>query len=233
MAKLQSLNLMVLLKLKNLVKSVSSSNLPIPRSNIKFSSERFLELIRLYGHPATLDLKDSFIDGVTPLVEMEDILDNSKVTFENLTEEFSINDLIFVNYSEHLVTNLGTKETYNISLNLEQLMVTETEYHDFEDIINKMIEDKRIKVQSKKRERDSIFKTHWGSSLKYVDAKINFSEEEWKLIIEENFKDREDKNHIDKWIAAETLDKHDILKIKKHKKTSEEKHEDWEKDNED
>ncbi len=218
---------------ENLVRVVGIGELPIPRGNIKFSSERFLELIRIYGHPATLDLKDSFIDGVTPLIEMEETLDNSTVTFENLTEKFSINDLIFVDYSEHIVTNLGTKEVYNISLNLEQLMVTETEYHDFENIINKMIEEKRIKVHSKKRERDSIFKTHWGSSLKYVDAKMNFSEEEWKLILDENFKDREDKNYIDKWIVAETLKNHDILKIKENKKTSEEKNEDWEKDNDD
>lgn len=194
-------------------KAHQDCKLPHRLTNFIKSNDEFLELIRCYGFPESLSEKDKFNDGSMPEVRMRELMEDSEIKFDDVNDEL-LENLLWVNRSSYTIIKLMKNEFCNIAQNAEDLFIHERRYNNYENIIEQMIKDKRIFVRLDRR--GNIYQEHWGETLKYVDGRISFTDEEFKMLtsgIDVN-------SYIDKYEMGMKIKEMDLFNIKEFEKTS-------------
>jgi len=218
---------------KNVRASQKACTLPINNRLYIKKNDELLELFRVYGFVGGLG-DDCDFDGVQPKLRMDEIIEKSHYTFDevlNSSAEYILKNLLFLNYSSYGVKFVSSGRACNVARFAEHIMLKESQYKNYEKIIDKMIEDGKLKV--KRDYRNNLFDSHYGSSLKYVNGKVNFTNEEfYKIIGEPNVFDPK-RDYIDDFQFYQAIEKFNVLGINDELKTEEEKEQDYQRDNQD
>lgn len=189
------------------------------------SSASFLELVRLYGHPATLSPKYTY-DKFQPEPLMQKDTDNSQVKFKDLEDPDLVGKLLFINHSSHSIIKISDNSFCNVAFSTGCMCIAESRYKNYTEVVETFVNEGRINLLSDRNK--SPFKTHYDSHMKYVDGKLSLSDKEFFLVIDNM---TIEKHHIDKYLFYKTMEKLNTLGINKFLKTEEEKEIDYQNDN--
>jgi hypothetical protein len=205
--------------IKNVLLAHKECRLPTFNKYYVKCSSAFLELIRQYGHPATLSTNYSF-DGVKALPLMNAEMDNNQVSFEDAKNPNILNELLYVNYAAHSVIKLNSNTLCNVARFAENIKIEESKYKNFKDVVEFLISEKRINIMDKNKGK---IPSHYDSHLRYISGKVVFSDTEFYAIID-TMKDVKD--HIDDYRFALAINELNSLNINDNLKTKEEISED-------
>lgn len=212
---------------KNIKSCIDDCRLPLNMNHIIFKNDELLELVRVYGHPDTLGDKDTFGD-LMPFNRMKELIENGSVKYDNVNKD-TLDQLIIISHSSHSFINLMDGSLYNVARFAENIHLGETKFKNYEENIKRLVDEKRISMKNVRR--GDFFQTHWGSDLRYVCAKVAFTDEEFNKIISMKnvLRDTHSSNgelYIDDFYFSKVCDELDLFGMTKDIKTEQEQEED-------
>jgi hypothetical protein len=206
--------------LENILAYQELCTIPVPDEKYFVASTRFLELVRLYGHPSILDEYTSF-DEFYPLNEMKAEIEANSVTFESVMLTPNIIDkLVLINYATHTIFNVNDNSLVNTARFSNNINISETYYSEYTNMVTFLLNNKRLNVIDNKKGYGDMFDTHYDSNFRYINATVVFTDEEFSRILKlTTIKNQ----HIDQFEFSKAIQKLDILDINKYIKTKQER----------
>ena len=177
-----------------------------------YKDAEFLELVRVYGHPYTLS-EDCTYNKFNPYSKIYDLILSLQVKFDDV-DDLIFDKLIFIRNASHTIIDMKDNKLVNTAIHSDSLLFNSLHFNNYKDHVNRLILDNKIKIRDSFR--SDIFKRSISEGYYYIDAKINFTDEEFYLILSniESLSDCESLHtSIDYNRFYYALNKFDVLKI--------------------
>lgn len=165
-------------------KSKEDCTLPLPDKSYIKKNEELLALTKKYGFVETL-LEETSFNGYEPKLDMIQLIEDSQYSFNEISamsETELSKSLMVCDYRKHLNIMVLTGEILNTAIVSDFLLLREEYYKDYKQMINEMIENKRINIED--QYNSSIFQKEIYSPLLFVLGRVNFTDSEFKTLVE-------------------------------------------------
>lgn len=205
--------------------------LPSAHYSYMYANEELLEIFRCYGFPMSLgdnDYEDE--NGNSPMKRFNQLKEKMYIKFDSFDEE-SMKNIIFLNYSGYTVVRVHDNKNMAVAQSAENMMITERQYKDFNNMVDKLIETNRFKPLCDGRGK--YIHSYYDRKSHYISGKLVLTNEEFDLLMETAKKDGNSKEQfgwIDNFNFARLIKSFDFLNIKEFERTDKEiaEFEEWE-----
>lgn len=166
---------------QTLDEAVKKCFLPKPIKEFIYKDDVFLYLVRMYGHPFTLSFHDRFNQFI-PSIKLYNLIESLQVKFDYVDKSI-FDQLLFIQNKSLTIINLKNNKLVNIAMDSNNIYFNSLHYKNYKDHVNRLISEKKININDKSK--NDIFKKFVSSDHYYIDAKINFTDKEFDLIMDD------------------------------------------------